>query len=186
MLIHSNAEASWQEEHKPEREDDAETEAAHQELETADKEPGNSAEYRILGHKPSRPSQLEMVAWLDIFLHHADPAAVSPVIIGRRCAATAGPAELVSAEAARHMVAPHVLLYAALAAGAEADSVFVLNEPGTVLLAHSFVTAHIFSMPRLFALEADFSSALRASQLFRVFVRSTHMRLTAGLGAPAH
>ena len=127
-----------------------------------------------------------MVTRFDVFLHHCNATAVGPVVVSRGSAASAGPAELVTAEAAGHVIASHVLLDAALAAGAEADLVSVLLEPGAEFFCHRFFTADIFTMPRFLALKANLRAALRARQLLRVFVWSAHMRLTAWLGAPAH
>ena len=130
--------------------------------------------------------QFEMVARFDVFLHHRYAAAIVPMIVCRRGAATTGPAELVAAEATGHVVASHVLLDAALAARAEADSVSVFLEPRAELLCHCFFTANIFSVPRFLTLEANLSAALRTRQLLCIFVWSAHVRLASRFGAPAH
>ena len=127
-----------------------------------------------------------MVARFDIFLHHRYATAVAPMIVSRRGAATTGPAELVVAEATGHVVASHVLLYAALAARAKADSVSIFLEPRAELLRHRFFTANIFSVPWFLALEANLSAALRTCQLLCIFIWSAHVRLAARFGAPAH
>ena len=126
-----------------------------------------------------------MIARFHVRVHHTDPTTVVPVIIGRTSAGTTGPAELVAAEAAGHVITARGLLNPALAAGALAHFVLVLLHPEPELLANRIVAADIFSVPEILTGEADLCAASRANQLLHLIILRSDVSLTVGLGAPA-
>ena len=111
-----------------------------------------------------------MVAGLHGLVHLAHTAAVArKVSVASRCAASAGPAELVSAKVAGHVVAALVFLDFRFAAGTKTDLVFVFNCPGLQVFTQGLLAAQAL-VPHLSAFEANFSLAFCALQLCSVEV----------------
>lgn len=96
------------------------------------------------------------------------------------------PAELVHAEATRHVVAGTQLLDSALAHRATADFVVILVHPLLEFLAHSLSAAHTFRVPGLPTVKANLSTTSWAVKLLDLIVFSAHVSFATSLRAPAY
>lgn len=105
------------------------------------------------------------------------------IVFARGTRAT-GPAELILAEAARHMVAALVLFNLCAAHWAERHVILVFFRPTLKLLFHCIFT-RLSSVPSVTALEADFSLTLITDKLFTVSIWCSHVLLATSLGTPS-
>ena len=132
--------------------------------------------------------ELEVVAWLHIFVHHLDPtASESPEVVlfvGGTC--PAGPAKLVFAEATSHVVATFVLLDACPAEWTEGNVVFILFNPFPQLLIHSFFTCDIFTVPFISTFEAYPCFAFWTLKLLCILALSFHVLFASRFGTIAN
>ena len=124
----------------------------------------------------------------DCAVHHCDAAALThlEVFIGGGGTAAAGPAELILAVTAHHVIAPLVLFDSGAARRAEAHIFLVLFTPALKLFLHGFFAADVGTVPLIFALEAHDRPTGGTGHLQGVALFSAHVRVATRLGAPSH
>ena len=128
----------------------------------------------------------EMIAWLNILVHHlhSTPSESSKVILCICCTGSTGPAELIFAESASHVIASLVFLNSSATHGTERDVTFVFFGPPSQLFIQIFFTGDVFTVPLLPTIEADPGFTFWTLKFFNFLTRrSTHMLITASLWA---
>ena len=96
-------------------------------------------------------------AWFHILVHliHSTPSVKSKVILCICCTGSTGPAKLIFAESASHVIASLVFLNSSTTHGTERDFIFVFFGPSSQLFIQIFFACDIFTVPLLPTIEAD-------------------------------